>query len=88
MDGDDNYYRLPKRFVTGGHETGTYLVLKTTCVLVSFPNLKTSCVPVTVPEDMELAKRAAVRNVPETDLPIRDPTREILVAMKAGWRGR
>ena len=31
---------------------------------------------------------SAVQKAPETDLPISDQAREILVAMKKGWRGR
>ena len=43
-------------------------------------------------EDMEWRMggdhEAAVQKAPETDLPISDQAREILVAMKKGWRGR
>jgi hypothetical protein len=31
---------------------------------------------------------AAVRVAPETELPIRDRARQILVEMRRGWRGR
>jgi hypothetical protein len=43
-------------------------------------------------EDMEWRTggdhEAAVQNAPETDLPISHEAREILVAMRKGWRGR
>jgi hypothetical protein len=43
-------------------------------------------------EDMEWRTggdhEAAVQKAPETDLPISDQAREILLAMRKGWRGR